>query len=62
MPLKVLKYSRNKMENIGCKAISELIKEKNNEITPVLQEFEENKQIFFTHSCAKYQKNKEICC
>ena len=28
MPLKVLKYSRNKMENIGCKAISELIKEK----------------------------------
>ena len=28
MPLKVLKYSRNKMESIGCSAISELVKEK----------------------------------
>ena len=28
MPLKVLKYSRNKMESVGCNAISELIKEK----------------------------------
>ena len=28
MPLKVLKFSRNKMESIGCTAISELIKEK----------------------------------
>ena len=29
MPLKILKYSRNKMESVGCKAIAELIKEKN---------------------------------
>ena len=29
MPLKVLKYSRNKMGSIGCIAISELVKEKN---------------------------------
>ena len=28
MPLKVLKYSRNKMESVGCCAIAELIKEK----------------------------------
>ena len=28
MPLKVLKFSRNKMENVGCSSISELIKEK----------------------------------
>ena len=28
MPLKVLKFSRNKMESVGCNAISELIKEK----------------------------------
>ena len=26
MPLKVLKFSRNKMENVGCSSISELIK------------------------------------
>ena len=28
MPLKVLKFSRNKMESVGCTAIAELIKEK----------------------------------
>ena len=28
MPLKILKYSRNKMENVGCTSIAELINEK----------------------------------
>ena len=28
MPLKVLKYARNKMDDVGCESISELIKEK----------------------------------
>ena len=28
MPLKILKYSRNKMESVGCTSIAELIKEK----------------------------------
>ena len=59
MPLKILKYSRNKMESVGCKAIAELIKEKKTLEEIKISDNEINSE-GFEHFLNNIQNNENI--